>query len=240
MRPPAKNIQKKVKEFSYRFLIVAGIFLLSLIVFILIADEFVLEKETGLDILVLIAYRELPASPQPEVMLFITFFGSPYFLLTAYILLVGYYLIFRKNTKLSLDVAAIGITSSILLFSLKAFFHRLRPLDPIVKAVKGFSFPSGHSFSSFTFFGLLIYIVWQYRFSNLWKWILTILFFLFACLIAFSRVYLHVHYASDVVAGFFLSLTFLTSSLWILNRRKIREGKRETANGKREKVLAAC
>ena len=227
MRPPAKNIQKQVKEFSYRFLIVAGIFLLSLIIFILIADEFVLEKETSLDIIVFNTLSGITGKSTTQVMLFITFFGSPYFLLTAYILLVGYYLIFRKNTKLSLDVAAIGITSSILLFSLKEFFHRLRPLDPIVKAVKGFSFPSGHSFSSFTFFGLLIYIVWQYRFSNLWKWILTILFFLFACLIAFSRVYLHVHYASDVVAGFFLSLTFLTSSLWILNRRKVGNGKRQ-------------
>jgi undecaprenyl-diphosphatase len=216
MRPPAKNIQKKVKEFSYRFLIVAGIFLLSLIV---LADEFVLEKETGLDTLVFNILSGITGEDTTDVMLLITFFGSSYFLLSAYVLLVGYYLIFRKNTRLSLDVAAIGITSSILLFSLKAFFHRLRPLDPIVKAVKGFSFPSGHSFSSFTFFGLLIYIVWQYRFSKLWKWILSILFFLFACLIAFSRVYLHVHYASDVVAGFFLSLTFLTSSLWILNRR---------------------
>jgi undecaprenyl-diphosphatase len=228
MRPPPKNIQKKVKEFSFRFLIVLGIFLLALILFILIADEFVLQKETGLDSIVFRALSGITGRSTTEVMLFITFFGSPYFLLTAYILLVGYYLIFRKNTKLSLDVAAIGIISSILLFSLKSFFHRLRPLDPIVKPVKGFSFPSGHSFSSFTFFGLLIYIIWQYRFSKLWKWILTILFFLFACLIAFSRVYLHVHYASDVVAGFFLSLTFLSFSLWILNRRNARNGRRQT------------
>ena len=225
MSLPVDNIQKKVKDFSFRLLIVAGIFLIALIVFIFIADEFVLEKETALDSFVFKALSGITGKSTTHVMLIITFFGSPYFLLTSYIVLISYYLIFRKNTRLSLDVAAVGVTSSILLFSLKNFFHRLRPLDPLVKPVKGFSFPSGHSFSSFTFFGLLIYIVWQYKFDNLWKWILTILFFLFACLIAFSRVYLHVHFASDVVAGFFLSLTFLISSLWILNKRQVRLGK---------------
>src|ERR1700730_16942555 len=118
MRPPAENIQKNVKDFSFRFLIVAGIFFLSLFLFIFIADEFVLEKETALDTLVFKILSGFTGEDTTDLMLVITFFGSTYFLLAAYVLLVGYYLIFRKNTRLSLDVAAIGITSSILLFSL--------------------------------------------------------------------------------------------------------------------------
>ena len=176
MSLPVDNIQKKVKDFSFRLLIVAGIFLIALIVFIFIADEFVLEKETALDSFVFKALSGITGKSTTHVMLIITFFGSPYFLLTSYIVLIGYYLIFRKYKAIT-EVVAIGIISSILLFSLKAFFQRLRPLDPLVKAVKGFSFPSGHSFSSFTFFGLLIYLVWQTKLKNSWKWILTILFF---------------------------------------------------------------
>jgi undecaprenyl-diphosphatase len=85
------------------------------------------------------------------------------FLLPAYILLIGYFLLFKKTRRLSLDITAVGITSTIILFSLKAIFHRHRPSDPLVKTVNGFSFPSAHSCCSFAFFGLLIYILWNHE-----------------------------------------------------------------------------
>ncbi len=119
---------------------------------------------------------------------------------------------------MSLDVASVGISSTIILFSLKAIFHRHRPFDPVVKNVNGFSFPSGHSFSSFTFFGLLIYILWNHEMNPALRWILTIFFFLFACSIAFSRIYLHVHYASDVIAGLCLCILWLGFSFWLMKK----------------------
>jgi|SRR6478672_7537187 undecaprenyl-diphosphatase len=214
----------KAKGISLRFLVVAVIFILSLLLFIFIADEMVLENENHLDT---VAFHELAAITNPgttKLMLFITFFGSTYFLLPAYIILIVYFLLFKSTRRLSLDVAAVGIISTIILFSLKAIFHRHRPFDPLVKAVNGFSFPSGHSFCSFTFFGLLIYILWNHRIDAALRWILTICFFLFACAIAFSRVYLHVHYASDVVAGFFLCLVWLGFSFWAMRKFKHKLG----------------
>lgn len=209
---------KKVKGLSFRFFIVAAIFLLSLFLFILIANEMVLENENGLDQL---AFQKLAAITNPQttrVMLFITFFGSVYFLVPSYLLLIAYFLIFKKNRKLSLDVAAVGITSTIILFSLKEIFHRHRPLDPLVKKVNGFSFPSGHSFSSFTFFGLLIYILWNSNMNKTARWMVTISLLIFAAAIALSRVYLHVHYASDVVAGFCLCMVWLALSFWTVKK----------------------
>ena len=210
--------QKKAKGISLRFLLVAAVFLLALALFAFIADEMVLENENNLDRL---AFQQLAHITKPSVtsvMVFITFFGSSYFLLPAYLLLIGYFLIFKKTRRLSLDVAAIGISSTIILFSLKAIFHRHRPLDPLVKNVNGFSFPSGHSFSSFTLFGLLIYILWNNNINPVLRWILTILFILFATAIAFSRVYLHVHFASDVIAGFCLCIVWLGLSFWVLKK----------------------
>ncbi|MFL5739351.1 MAG: phosphatase PAP2 family protein [Flavisolibacter sp.] len=210
--------QKKAKGISLRFLIVAAVFLLALALFAFIANEMVLENENNLDRL---AFQHLAHITNPSVtgvMVIITFFGSSYFLLPAYLLLIGYFLIFKKTRRLSLDVAAIGISSSIILFSLKAIFHRHRPLDPLVKNVNGFSFPSGHSFSSFTLFGLLIYILWNHKINPVLRWVLTILFILFATAIAFSRVYLHVHFASDVIAGFCLCILWLAVSLWLLRK----------------------
>ena len=216
----AATTVQKAKGISLRFLIVAGIFLLSLLVFIAIANEMVMENENQLDTIAFQKLRELTGPSMTRVMLFITFFGSTYFLLPAYLLLIGYFLFFKKTRRLSLDVAAVGITSTIILFSLKAIFHRHRPLDPLVRTVNGFSFPSGHSFCSFTFFGLLIYILWNHEMNPVIRWIATIFFFLFACAIAFSRVYLHVHYASDVIAGFCLCIVWLALSLWIIRKYK--------------------
>jgi undecaprenyl-diphosphatase len=209
---------QKAKGISLRFVIVTAIFLAALFLFILIANEMVLENEDNLDLLI---FRKLAAITNPsttEVMLIITFFGSTYFLTPAYLLLIFYFLLFRKNRRLSLDVASIGVTSTILLFTLKDIFHRHRPYDPLVASVNGFSFPSGHSFCSFTFFGLLIYILWNYQMNVAVKWLMTVFFFLFACAIAFSRVYLHVHYASDVMAGFCLCIIWLSVSFWIMKK----------------------
>jgi undecaprenyl-diphosphatase len=149
-------------------------------------------------------------------MLFITFFGSFNFLLPAYIAVVIFDLLI-KDKKLFLYIMMIGVTSTGLMFLIKFLVKRLRPSDPLLHAVNGFSFPSGHSFCSFTFFGILIYIVWKdLKLNKAGKWILTCLLFLIAFTIALSRVYLHVHYASDVLAGFCLSVAWLTFSYWII------------------------
>jgi undecaprenyl-diphosphatase len=211
-------VATKAKGFSLRLLLVIVIFLFSLAVFAFIADEMVLENENAIDSLVFQKIDHFATPGVTKLMVFITFFGSNYFLLPAYILLVTYFLLFKKTRRLSLDVAAIGITSTALLFSLKFLFRRPRPLNALVNKVNGFSFPSGHSFCSFTFFGLLIYIIWKSSIKPTTKWFLSFLFFVFACMVALSRVYLHVHYASDVAAGFFLCVVWLGISFWVINR----------------------
>lgn len=211
-----KHIKQKVRGIPIRLLITAGIFLVSVFLFGLIANEMVIENENQLDKVVFHALNSITSPAMTAFMTAITFFGSTYFLFPAYSLLILYMLFFKKDRQVSLNVAAVGITSAIILFTLKFIFHRLRPLDPLIKKVNGFSFPSGHSFSSFTFFGLLIYIVWNKELDPALQWAAIVFFFLFACAIAFSRVYLHVHYASDVVAGFFLCLVWLGLSIWLL------------------------
>jgi undecaprenyl-diphosphatase len=213
------NTVQKAKGISLRFLIVAGIFLLTLFLFIVIVNEMVLENE-NLDFTVFDQLKHITNASMTKAMLLITFFGSTYFLLPAYIVLIVYFLLFKKTRRLSLDVAAVGIISTIILFSLKAVFHRHRPLDPLVQNVNGFSFPSGHSFCAFTFFGLLIYILWNHEMDSFVRWMATIFFFLFAGAIALSRVYLHVHYASDVIAGFCLCIVWLGLSFWVMRKFK--------------------
>jgi undecaprenyl-diphosphatase len=212
------KVLKLMKGISLRFLVVAGIFVGALMVFTIIADEMVLENENRLDTTVFHYLKAYTNPSMTQFMVAVTFFGSPYFLAPAFILLILYFLLFEKNKRLAFEVTSIGLLSTLLLFSIKAIFHRHRPLDPLVKGVTGFSFPSGHTLSSFTFCGLLIYIIWKENVHPVVKWTVSILLFLLACSVAISRVYLHVHYASDVVAGFCLCLVWLIFSFFAMSK----------------------
>jgi len=210
--------QHKATGITLRLLIVTVLLLLILFVFWLIADEIVLEKEDRFDVFIFQKLSFLTSPFTTRLMIFFTFFGSNMFLRPAYTLLTAYFLFFKKNRRVSLNIVAIGISSAGVLFLVKDIFRRSRPLDPLIPNAGGFSFPSGHSFSAFTFVGILIYILWQSKIKKQWKYLLSILFILFAGCIAFSRVYLHVHYPSDIIAGFCLSVVWLSLSLWLLSK----------------------
>lgn len=226
MQPTTAQVTKKIKGISLRLIVVIFLFLLALGFFYIITDEAVLENESGFDTIVFQKLSPLTSPAVTRLMTGITFFGSSYFLLPAYIILTAYYLFFKKNNRLSLNISSIGLTSAGILFAIKSIFKRHCPLYPVIKNVKGFSFPSGHSFSAFTFFGLLIYIVWQTEISRLAKWITSVFFFLCACSIAFSRVYLHVHFATDAIAAFCLCVIWLTISLFVLNKINFKSDRR--------------
>ena len=151
-----------------------------------------------------------------KFMLFITFLGKHQFLIPANLILIFYFLLVKRQTWFSIRVITIAISSLVLMLLLKQLFQRKRPLSPLLKAAKGLSFPSGHAIMAVTFYGLLIYIL-QHTITTEWlKWFLIILVFVLIVLIGFSRIYLRVHYASDVAAGFIIGLLWLLLSLAVL------------------------
>ena len=156
-----------------------------------------------------------------KIMLFITFLGKHQFLIPANLFLISYFLLVKKQNWFSIRVITIAISSLVLMLLLKQLFQRKRPLSPLLKAAKGLSFPSGHAIMAVTFYGLLIYIL-QHSITIDWlKWFVTILITALIVLIGFSRIYLRVHYASDVAAGFIIGLLWLLLSLAVL---KLLEG----------------
>ena len=209
---------KKASWITSRFILALLLFVVILFVFVAITDEIVLEHENRFDQNISQAISSLVSPFATKLMEVFTFFGSQVFLFPAYSVLIVYYL-YRKNIGLALDITMIGLSSTGILYLFKEIFQRQRPTDPLIRHVTGFSFPSGHSFSSFTFFGLLIYILWTTTgMQKVWRIVSSIILFLFAAAIAFSRVYLRVHYPSDVIAGFCLSMIWLMLSLWILHK----------------------
>ena len=151
-----------------------------------------------------------------KMMLFITFLGKHQFLIPANLILIFYFIAIKKQTWFSIRVITIAISSLVLMLLLKQLFQRKRPLSPLLKAARGLSFPSGHAIMAVTFYGLLIYILRHTIEIDWLKWVASILIVVLIMLIGFSRIYLRVHYASDVLGGFIIGLLWLLISLAVI------------------------
>ena len=92
---------------------------------------------------------------------------------------------------------------------LKEIVQRPRPDGFRLISETGYSFPSGHSMVSMAFFGLLIWMVWRYHRKDAMRVVWCVVFGLVIAMVGISRIYLGVHYASDVLAGFCVSLVWL-------------------------------
>ncbi len=152
-----------------------------------------------------------------QVMKVITFFGSTKFLLPAYILLVLYFLT-RKKFHYALYISASASGGAGLIYLLKNIFQRKRPGSPILQGITGYSFPSGHAFSSFVFYSIAIYLLWKGNFDNRWKYAATLLFLIYPLSVALSRIVLNVHYVTDVLAGILLAIIWLILCFAIISK----------------------
>jgi len=188
----------------------------AIIALILFSIRKPIRKHKPFDLLIFDKIKPGVNAINNKIMLFITFLGKHQFLIPANLILIFYFLLVKKQTWFSIRDITIAISSLVLMVLLKQLFQRKRPLSPLLKAAKGLSFPSGHAIMAVTFYGLLIYIL-QHSISIGWlKNVLTVLVIILILLIGFSRVYLRVHYASDVAAGFIIGLLWLLLSLAVL------------------------
>ena len=135
----------------------------------------------------------------------ITQFGSALFLIIITILCV----IFIRDKKYKILIPANLITIVIINIVLKNFFLRPRPNEFRLIEETGYSFPSGHAMASTAFYGLLIYIVHEKIKNKILRNTICIMLVLLILLISISRIYVGVHYTSDVIAGTCFSIAYL-------------------------------
>jgi undecaprenyl-diphosphatase len=153
------------------------------------------------------------------VMRFISFLAKHTFLTPAIFLLITYFLI-KKNKWMAIRTGTVLLSSLLLMSLLKRLIQRQRPPDPLVEGITNFSFPSGHTFMGVAFYGLLIWYASVYIST---KWISrTVIFFLILVIaaIGFSRIYLRVHYATDVIAGLCIGFVWLDLCLWFIDKKE--------------------
>lgn len=123
-----------------------------------------------------------------------------------------------KNKKTSIFVWINLISITILNQVLKFILHRPRPTDFRIIEESGYSFPSGHSMASMAFYGFLIYLIYKKINNKYLKWGLICFLSILILFIGISRIYLGVHYTSDVLAGFLISVAYLILFVSIVNK----------------------
>ena len=145
---------------------------------------------------------------------FITNFGGAIFIIALTALLV----IAIRNKKIGLSIFTNLVIITVLNQLLKRILQRPRPTEYRIIQETGYSFPSGHSMISMAFYGYLIYLIYRYVKNKYIKWISISLLSILICLIGISRIYLGVHYTSDVLGGFLISISYLVIYISAVNK----------------------
>lgn len=142
----------------------------------------------------------------------------------AFIILLGVLcFMFCKKNRWFITFDLVGCT--IFNQAIKHIVRRPRPNVLRLVEESGYSFPSGHSMISIAFYGLVIYLVYKNVNNKYLKCSLITLLSLLILAIGFSRIYVGVHYFTDVVGGLLLGLAFLITYINIYNK-KVKKGEK--------------
>lgn len=164
--------------------------------------------------------RRMISEDMTDFMVFITSFGSG---VTLFLISIVGLCVFWRNQRYSFysKMAALNLVIVYILNELfKMIFHRERPDILRLVEVGGFSFPSGHTMVSMSFYGFIAYLLYIHSKSR-WKYFIILLFSVLISMIGISRIYLGVHYASDVLAGFTAGLAWLAIFVVLVDRIKL-------------------
>lgn len=140
----------------------------------------------------------------------VSFFGSFEFLFSAYLIFILFN-VWKRKARFGLSVAGVAIGGFLSVQLVKMVVQRHRPPAPLVPNFTDYSFPSGHTASSFIFCAVLTYFLWHSNIPRSLKNAGIILLILLTCFTGLSRIVLAVHYPTDVAAGFCLGILWSIS-----------------------------
>ena len=205
--------------FSYYLTILISfvIFVVSLNVFVEITEDLKENELTAFDDALSAAIQSYRSPSLTPVFEFITHLGDRIAYFVAAILVAAFFYFKYGRWKFTLQTILVLMLSSLSNVVLKKVINRERPTLEHLVAVSTLSYPSGHSMSAMAFYGFLIYL--SFRFSTSW-WAKAGSFCgfgLLILLIGISRIYLGVHYPSDVIAGFMGGLIWVTFCAVVFN-----------------------
>ncbi len=164
---------------------------------------------------------------------YFTKLGSWYAILIIFIIILAIYLIYhlmdlerwaKKKNRLIVPFFICLLGTGLTTVVIKYLVGRARPgLDLALFLENGPSFPSAHSALILALFGFLIYCLWKFdfisQFNYILKIIISLIFVLIILLIGLSRLYLGVHFLSDVLGGYLIGLMWVFISMYLSRKR---------------------
>ena len=212
----AAGVRHWLSRNAWRFVLLFAGVLLPLAVFVELADEVHEFEAFHFDAPLLWRLHGWHGPVLDQVVVIITRLGYEWFLIPADVVIVAALLWFKRWREAAF--AAFGFVGSALLnMGSKQFFQRDRPsLWESIAPESTYSFPSGHAMGSMTFACVAVLLAWNTR----WRWPVAVLAPLFAVLVSVSRVYLGVHYPSDILAGWCAALVWVVGCYLVMFRQR--------------------
>lgn len=202
-----KNVIKYIFKKNRTLMLVSSfiVFWVPVVLFSKIAGEILEKRPIGTDITIMNVIHDQATFLYDQIFIFITNLGSVWVILPVTLVVLAYLLYKKQHQNALILFSGVG-GAAIANLVLKLIFHRDRPnLWHLVITETGYSFPSGHAMMSSALILSIVFIVWKTR----WRWSALIVGSILIGAIGLSRIYLGVHYPTDVVAGWSISLVWV-------------------------------
>lgn len=187
---------------------------ISLAAFASMATLIEAHKIVQFDSTIISSVQGLESPDLTAIMKFFTFIGSTKIVVILSILIIYFlYKVLHHRLELILFIAVIAGTP-IINSILKSIFHRARPEFHRLIEIGGYSFPSGHAMNAFSVYGILAFLLWRHIATRTGRTLLIIFSIFMILMIGISRIYLGVHYPSDIIGGYFASGFWMTTTIW--------------------------
>lgn len=211
--------------FSFKLLLGLSFGLASLFLFAKLSEDLLFNELLLFDRIATYVVRFFSSDRLTVIMKAISDLGSPLAFTVIGLAAMTYTWFVRRHAWDTMLIPIVLVGGILLNEALKLLFHRQRPGLPHLVEASGLSFPSGHSMVSFSFYGLLAYLIWVNFSNRALKLVAVPIMTVLILAIGISRIYLGVHYPSDVLAGFAAGSFWLVAC--ILGLRGVRYYKAE-------------
>nr|WP_106784465.1 phosphatase PAP2 family protein [Lysinibacillus timonensis] len=176
------------------------------------------DQIVSFDLAVISYVQRLEAPILTAIMKFFTTIGSfKWILVIAIVVIIFLYFVLKHRSELFLFTIVIAATP-IINGIIKGFFERARPDLHRLIEIGGYSFPSGHAMNAMAVYGILTFLFWRHIPSRLGRSVLIFISSVFILMIGISRIYLGVHYPSDIIGGYLASGFWLAVSILVYQK----------------------
>lgn len=179
---------------------------LCLILFITIMIFVIIKNDLYIDEYVYSLIFKLKSSDMTNIIKIITNIGGTIIIVVVTMLSLFIFRNKKINICIILNLLGIFILNNVLI---KNIIARDRPTGINIIEENGYSFPSGHTAISTVVYGYLIYLIYNYVSNKKLKYVLISILSIIILIVGLTRIYLGVHYTSDVLGGYLLGISYL-------------------------------